>query len=151
MHTPRHWAPAPLAAATLALLAACSGGSGDGSTAPPDAPTAQQPNILFIVLDDFGIDQLTSYGHGGAVPPRTPSLDAIASAGLRFRNAWAMPTCTPTRATFFLGRNPSATNILNAVVATDLANSEISPYEVTLPKLLLMNLRKRKKIITWTT
>ena len=137
MHTPRHWTAAPLAAATLALLASCSGGSGDGSTtAPPDAPTAQQPNILFIVLDDFGIDQLTSYGHGGAVPPRTPSLDAIASAGLRFRNAWAMPTCTPTRATFFLGRNPSATNILNAVVATDLANSEISPYEVTLPKLL---------------
>ena len=47
-----------------------------------------------------------------------------------------MPTCTPTRATFFTGRYPSSTNILNAVVQTDLANSEISPYEMTLPKLL---------------
>src|SRR5690606_38836804 len=42
----------------------------------------------------------------------------------------------PTRASFFTGRYPSSTNVLNAVVSTDLANSEISPYEVTLPKLL---------------
>lgn len=97
---------------------------------------AKKPNILFIVLDDFGLDQMTSYGYGGAVPPKTPNLTAIARAGLQFRSAWAMPTCTPTRATFFTGRYPSATNILNAVVSTDLANSEISPYELTLPKLL---------------
>lgn len=96
----------------------------------------QAPNLLFIVIDDFGLDQLDFYGYGGAVPPRTPNLAAIAEAGLKFRNAWAMPTCTPTRATFFTGRYPSSTNILNAVVQTDLANSEISPYEVTLPKLL---------------
>lgn len=97
---------------------------------------AQAPNILFIVIDDFGLDQLDFYGYGGIAPPRTPNLAAIAEAGLKFRNAWAMPTCTPTRATFFTGRYPSSTNILNAVVQTDLANSEISPYEVTLPKLL---------------
>ncbi|GAA4324251.1 hypothetical protein GCM10023144_05680 [Pigmentiphaga soli] len=97
---------------------------------------AQKPNILFIVLDDFGVDQLTAYGYGGAAPARTPNLSAIARAGLLFRNAWAMPTCTPTRATFFTGRYPSSTNVLNAVVSSDLANSEISPYEVTVPKML---------------
>ncbi|MCK9538715.1 sulfatase [Dokdonella sp.] len=98
--------------------------------------TGQAPNLLFIVLDDLGLDQLDFYGYGGALPPRTPNLATIAEAGLKFRNAWAMPTCTPTRATFFTGRYPSSTNILNAVVQTDLANSEISPYEMTLPKLL---------------
>jgi len=128
-----------LAAAISAALAlsACGDSSSD-STAPEPVPTpvAQKPNILFIVIDDFGVDQLTSYGYGGAAPANTPNLDAIARAGLLFRSAWAMPTCTPTRATFFTGRYPSSTNILNAVVSSDLANSEISPYEVTVPKLL---------------
>jgi arylsulfatase A-like enzyme len=127
-----------LALFATALLAACSGG-GDGidtTAAAADPPGAGAPNILFIVLDDFGLDQMTAYGYGGAIPPKTPNLTAIAEAGLKFRNAWAMPTCTPTRATFFTGRYPSSTNVLNAVVETDLANSEISPYEVTLPKLL---------------
>lgn len=122
---------AAAAAASALLLSSCS----DDSGAKP-SPQAEQSNILFIVIDDFGLDQLTSYGYGGAVPPKTPNLTAIAKAGLQFRNAWAMPTCTPTRATYFTGRYPSSTNILNAVVSTDLANSEISPYEVTLPKLL---------------
>ncbi|WP_017525868.1 sulfatase-like hydrolase/transferase [Pusillimonas noertemannii] len=122
-----------LLATTSALaLAGCSG----GSDPKPQPPTALKSNILFIVLDDLGLDQLAFYGYGGAVPPKTPNLAAIAQAGLQFRQAWAMPTCTPTRATFFTGRYPSSTNVLNAVVSTDLANSEISPYEMTLPKLL---------------
>lgn len=113
---------------SMLWLAGCSGDAAE--------PVAKKSNILFIVIDDFGLDQMTSYGYGGALPPKTPNLTAIAKAGLQFRSAWAMPTCTPTRATFFTGRYPSATNILNAVVSTDLANSEISPYELTLPKLL---------------
>ena len=124
----RRWL-APGAAAWA--LAACGGSGG-----PASPPAPAKPNILFIVLDDFGVDQLTAYGYGGAVPARTPNLNAIARAGLLFRSAWAMPTCTPTRATFFTGRYPSSTNILNAVVSSDLANSVISPYEVTVPKLL---------------
>lgn len=120
-----------LALAAAAMLAACSSGSDSSS------PVASaKPNILFIVLDDLGVDQLTSYGYGGAVPPRTPTLDAIGSAGVRFRHAWSMPSCTPTRATFFSGRYPSQTNVLNAVVSSDLANSSPNPFETTLPKLL---------------
>lgn len=121
----------PLALCALAcalLLGSCGGGSNTSS--------AQPPNILFIVLDDLGVDQLQAFGYGGATAPHTPTLDAIAAAGVRFRNAWSMPTCTPTRATFFSGRYPSRTNVLNAVVALDLANSQVSPFELTTPKLL---------------
>jgi len=118
--------------ATAALLAACSDGGSDSS----EPSASARPNILFIVLDDVGVDQMTAYGYGGAVPPRTPNMTAIARAGVLFRHAWAMPDCTPTRATFFTGRYPSQTNVLNAVVATDLANSTPSPYETTVPKLL---------------
>ncbi len=118
------------AAAALLALGSC-GGSGSGSGAGP-----QPPNILFIVLDDLGVDQLPVFGYGGLTAASTPNLDAIARAGVRFRNAWSMPTCSPTRATFFVGRYPSRTNVLNAVVAPDLANSQVSPFEATTPKLL---------------
>ncbi|NYT23139.1 sulfatase-like hydrolase/transferase [Alcaligenaceae bacterium] len=129
----RHRPLFTLALAATALLAACSS---DHDSSSPSPVASAKPNILFIVLDDLGVDQLTSYGYGGAVPPRTPTLNAIAKAGIQFRHAWSMPTCTPTRATLFSGRYPSQTNVLNAVVSTDLANSSPNPFETTLPQLL---------------
>jgi hypothetical protein len=97
------------------------------------------PNILFIILDDVGIDQMRVFGYGGLTPssaPNTPNLDVIARAGVRFRNVWSMPECSPSRVMFFEGRYPLRTNIYTAILATDLANSQLSPYEVTTPNLL---------------
>mgnify|MGYP003582725924 CR=1 FL=1 len=122
-----------LAAICAALtLASCDSSN---SAAIAEAPP-QPPNILFVVLDDLGVDQLPVFGYGGLTAAKTPNIDAIAHAGVRFRNAWSMPTCTPTRATFFQGRYPFRTDVMNAVVALDLANSQVSPYEMTTPKLL---------------
>ncbi|MBV8906754.1 MAG: sulfatase-like hydrolase/transferase, partial [Acidobacteriia bacterium] len=71
------------------------------------APGSRQtPNILFIVMDDVGIDQLKSFGYGGLTPAPTPVLDAVARHGIRFRNVWAMPECSPSRAMFYEGRYP---------------------------------------------
>ena len=53
-------------------------------------------NILLIVADDLGVDQVGAYGEGAAPPP-TPNLDALAATGVVFRNAWAYATCSPTR------------------------------------------------------
>ena len=122
--------------AGLCLLAmtGCKFGSSSSSDAnpPPDTP----PNILFIVIDDAGVDQFDSFGYGGAVPAQTASIDAIAQAGVRFRNTWSMPTCSPTRSTFFDGRYPFRSGVRNAIVSNDLANSQVSPYTLTTPKLL---------------
>jgi arylsulfatase A-like enzyme len=96
----------------------------------------QTPNILFIIMDDVGIDQLRIFGYGGGTPPATPNIDTIARAGIRFRNAWAMPECSPSRAMFFEGRYPLRTNVNQAILSTDLANSHVSPYEYTTPKIL---------------
>ena len=63
-------------------------------------------------------------------------MDTIARAGIRFRNAWAMPECSPSRAIFFEGRFPLRTNIYAAILSDDLANSQVSPYEVTTPQIL---------------
>lgn len=94
------------------------------------------PNILFIVVDDAGIDQFEAFGYGGATPPATTSINAIAQAGVRFRNTWSMPTCSPTRTSYFDGRYPFRNKVYNAIVSNTLANSQMSPYRATVPKLL---------------
>ena len=94
------------------------------------------PNILFIIMDDVGIDQLQTFGYGGTTPPATPNITQIADAGIRFRNTWSMPACSPSRAVLFEGRYPMRTNVLAALGPNDLANSMVGPFEMTAPKLL---------------
>lgn len=128
--------PLLLAALCLLALTGCkfgsSSSSGSGNHESPQLP----PNILFIVIDDVGVDQFASFGYGGAQPAQTTSIDAIAQAGVRFRNTWSMPTCSPTRSTFFEGRYPFRSGVRNAIVSNDLANSQVSPYSLTTPRLL---------------
>jgi arylsulfatase A-like enzyme len=105
---------------------------GDAPTSKA-APGRQKPNILFVAMDDVGIDQLRSFGYGGLTPALTPVLDQIAHGGTRFRNVWAMPECSPSRAMSFEGRYPLRTKIFSAILSTDLANSQVSPFEATTP------------------
>ncbi|MDX2165423.1 MAG: sulfatase-like hydrolase/transferase [Deltaproteobacteria bacterium] len=112
----------------LVALSGCGDSGGSGSS--------QQPNILFIVMDDVGIDQMASFGYGGDTPPSMPNIDELADRGIRFRNTWSMPACSTSRAVFFESRWPLRTNVKGALGEDDLANSMVSPYEVTVPKLL---------------
>ena len=68
-----------------------------------DAKSAAPQNVLFIIGDDIGIDPLGLYGLGPDPPP-TPTLDNLAANGVLFRNVWANPLCSPTRATLMTGR-----------------------------------------------
>ena len=94
------------------------------------------PNILFIILDDVGIDQMRIFGYSADNQPRTPNIDTIAQAGVRFRNAWAMPECSPSRVSFFTGRYPLRTGQFSIIIDRDLAQSQASPFEVTTPRVL---------------
>ncbi len=67
--------------------------SGSGNPGPPAGP----PNILFIIMDDVGIDQLQIFNHFSK-DLETPMIDEIAANGVRFRNFWTMPECSPSRA-----------------------------------------------------
>jgi arylsulfatase A-like enzyme len=87
-------------------------------------------------MDDVGIDQMRSFGYGGTAPPSMPNINAISNAGVRFRNTWSMPECSPGRASMFVGRYPFRTNVYGAIGQDDLANSQLSPYDMTTPKLL---------------
>jgi arylsulfatase A-like enzyme len=95
---------------------------------------AAVPNILFIVLDDVGKDQLSAFNSAAATV--TPILNAIASAGAKFTNFYTMPECSPTRAAFFTGRYPQRTGVTAAILELDLPASHVSPFEATTPRVL---------------
>ena len=96
-------------------------------------PAGTPPNVLVVVLDDVGTDQVRAYGEHPAAPP-TPTLDALAARGLRFRNAYAHPSCSPTRAALLTGRHAIRTGAgANYTVSGDRA---LSPDEVTLAEVL---------------
>src|SRR3546814_2918417 len=80
-------------------------------------------------MDDVGIDQMKVFGYGGTTGPNLPNIDAVAHAGVRFRNTWSMPECSPGRASFFVGRYPLRTGINQAIGPNDLATSQLSPYD----------------------
>jgi len=116
------------------------GGEGDAptsaSTDTAQATTpAARPNILLIIADDVGIDQSGLYQDVTGLDDRdyasTPTLDEVCQRGVRFEQAWAQPTCLPTRGNLITGRYGFRTGLLSA------GNSQtISPDEVTLPTVL---------------
>ncbi len=116
-----------------ALLALVGIGVASGPVLAADKPL---PNILFIVTDDIGIDQWQLFGYGEGVLARTPNINAIAAAGIKFNNVWAMPACSNGRAAFITGRYPFRTNVLTAIGNNDLANFMVNPNEAAVPKLL---------------
>lgn len=100
------------------------------------------PNILFIVLDDTGIDtaswQPFGWTGGGKLPatPVLPVMQAIADDGISFTNFWATPECSPSRACFLTGRLGFRSGVSTAIVSPMLPSKQLNAAEVTLPTLL---------------
>lgn len=70
----------------------------------PLATPAGSPNILLILLDDAGYGQTSTFG----APIPTPTLDRLASGGLRFTRFHVTSLCSPSRAALLTGRNSHA-------------------------------------------
>ncbi|MFE0788708.1 sulfatase [Streptomyces mutabilis] len=71
---------------------------------PGAARPRRRPNILFILGDDLGWADLSSYG---APHIRTPHLDRLAAQGVRFTQGYSgSATCSPTRFSLYTGRHP---------------------------------------------
>jgi arylsulfatase A-like enzyme len=67
------------------------------------AENNRPPNIIFIMADDLGFNQIGAYGD---TPIKTPNLDRMAANGLRFTQAYAGNTvCSPSRVSLFTGRD----------------------------------------------
>ncbi len=77
------------------------------ATGPSAAPSGDRPpNVIFILADDLGYNDITFNGGGianGAVP--TPNIDALGKEGVNFAAGYAgNATCAPSRAALMTGR-----------------------------------------------
>ena len=71
------------------------------------AQQQEKPNVLFIIVDDYGWMDVGAYG---STFYETPNIDKLAKSGIKFTNAYtASPVCSPTRASIMTGKYPSKT------------------------------------------
>ncbi len=76
----------------------------------------QRPNIVFLLADDLGYADLGCYG---AKDIRTPHIDRLARAGVRFTQFYSNgPECTPTRTALLTGRYQQRVGGLECAIGT---------------------------------
>jgi arylsulfatase A-like enzyme len=81
-----------------------------------------RPNILYIFTDQQSHEAMSCAGNARL---RTPAMDALAEAGVRFDNAYCtFPLCTPARASMFTGRWPHEVGITGNNMPIDEAFRE---------------------------
>jgi arylsulfatase A-like enzyme len=108
------------------------------------ARAAERTNVIVILMDDLGGRDLGCYG---STYHRTPHLDRLAAAGMKFTDAYAAcPVCSPTRAALLTGRYPARFNLTDFLpgrpdrpdqkLLRPVINQHLPLEEVTLAKVL---------------
>ena len=87
----------------------------------PGRAEKPKPNVIFILLDDFGYMDLGCYGSRFY---ETPNIDRLAGQGIRFTEAYAAcPVSSPTRACIMTGKYPVNTGITDWIPGRQATNS----------------------------
>jgi uncharacterized sulfatase len=81
-------------------------GWSEGPSAPSASPAERPPNIILILMDDMGFNDVSLYNGGaGDGSVMTPNIDGIAQQGVTFTNGYAAnAVCAPSRASIMTGR-----------------------------------------------
>jgi arylsulfatase A-like enzyme len=74
---------------------------------------AQQPNIVFVLVDDLGWQDV---GFNGSKYYETPNLDRLAAESVVFKRAYMYPTCSPSRAALLTGKQSFRTGVYTVPV-----------------------------------
>jgi arylsulfatase A-like enzyme len=91
-----------------------------------------RPNILLIIADDMGVDVSPCHSVKGT-NATMPNLKARCNSGMVFENAYASPTCSPTRASIMTGKIGSRTGITGAISprnSNGLSSNETSLFDI---------------------
>lgn len=97
--------PSVALAFLLALCVFLVGGCGEEAS----SDTETRPNVLFILADDLGYNDIGAYNSDSFY--ETPHIDSLAGAGMKFTDGYAAnPVCSPTRYSIMSGRHPSREN-----------------------------------------
>ncbi len=92
----------------------------------------ENPNIIFILVDDLGWKDLGCYG---SEFHDTPNLDELAKRSVRFTNAYSgSPVCSPTRAAIMTGKHPARVNITDWIPGMSISRARdpklITPEDI---------------------
>ena len=114
--------------------------------------TSPKPNIVLILVDDLGWTDLGCYAMDDF--HETPSIDRMASEGLRFTNGYAAcSVCSPTRASIMSGHYPARLQITDWIPGHSTGNdTHITPkirYELPLETVTLAEKLKSSGYTTW--
>lgn len=90
----------------------------------------KKPNVIIILTDDQGYNDLGCYGSPFI---KTPNIDQLASKGLRFTNFYAQPICGPSRTALLTGSYPLRVAELGN---TKRIHPSVHPGEILLPEVL---------------
>ena len=110
------------------------------------------PNIVLMLVDDLGWQDVKCYDVDEPSPMETPNIDALAKRGVLFKNGYSpAPTCSPSRCAIMSGVHPARaqkTHVLggdppNADTATPIMSpwysGRMPAEELTLAKILRQN------------
>lgn len=80
-------------------------------TASDAAALQREPNIIFIIADDLGYNELGCYGQKWI---KTPNIDRIAKEGIRFTQFYSgNAVCAPSRCNLLTGKHPGHAHVRN--------------------------------------
>lgn len=76
----------------------------------------EKPNIVFILADDLGYNDIGYHAKDHLSDIKTPFLDQLAEDGIKFENYYVQPVCSPTRSQLLTGRYPIHTGMQNGII-----------------------------------
>ncbi|KAG5190936.1 alkaline-phosphatase-like protein [Tribonema minus] len=96
-----------------------------------NAAAAQKPNIVAIMLDDWGYNNwgVHAKNKANSREVRTPVLDGLASVGIALDRHYTASVCSPSRAAFQTGRNPLHVTAVNGDAGRYNPDDTISGFD----------------------
>lgn len=100
-----------------------------------DTPIPTKPNIVLVLMDNFGYGEVGVYGGGVLRGAATPRIDSLAEEGAQFTNYNVEAECTPSRAALMTGRYGIRTRLQEDGPPRGIWYG-ITRYEYTLAEML---------------
>src|SRR5687768_11908887 len=105
---------------------------------------ARQPNVVFILTDDQGYNDLGCYG---SKTIKTPRIDQMAAEGIRLTDFYSVgPVCTPTRAALMTGCYPQRVSLGEVVQMGNAKSGRViyaeSPFGLNLDEITIAEVLK---------
>lgn len=96
--------------------------------------TAAKPNVLFIIVDDYGWSDVS---YNGSTFYETPNIDRLAAEGMVFSSGYAAaPVSSPTRISIMTGKYPARTGFTDWIPGYQfhLSEERLSRYKMISPE-----------------